>query len=385
MEKLSTRDARRLALARAGLLKPDWTGLPAKAGRDPDAAARAVIARFGYLQLDTISVAGARTHAIVLASRLAGFPADRGEELLRPGAPLFEYWGHEACWMPIELYPHFAFRRRDLREHPWWGPLLTEQPGVAREILGRVRAEGPLRSKDLGGGRGDGVARRVAASLWATGKLAIRERRNFQKVYDLPERVIPDPVRRRSVPRGDAIRTLVLRSLAGHGWAETRTVVDTFRLNRRRKEVVTALSELADAGEVVPCSVGGTTGWIRPGDLELAARLRRVRPRPDRGVLLSPFDPVLWDRKRVGALFDFDYRIEIYTPVAKRKYGYYCLPVLVGERLVGRVDLKAERKRGALDVLSTHYEADPPSAADRAATDHAIDRFARAVGLTRGG
>ena len=130
MENLSIRDARRLALARAGLLKPEWTGLPGKAGRNPRDAAHAHIRRFGYLQLDTISVAGARTHSIVLASRLEGFDTALGEELLRPGDPIFEYWGHEACWLPIELYPLLDFRRKDNRTHPWWGPMLEEHPDV---------------------------------------------------------------------------------------------------------------------------------------------------------------------------------------------------------------------------------------------------------------
>jgi len=387
METLSTRDARRLALARAGLLKPDWTGLPAKAGRSPRAAAHAILDRFGYLQLDTISVAGARTHSIVLASRLEGFDTRLGEGLLQPGEPIFEYWGHEACWMPLALYPHFAFRRKDNRKHPWWGPLLDENPDVAKEILRRVRSEGPLRSKDIGAGGGggwwnDGVAKRAASCLWATGKLAIRERRHFHRLYDLPERVIPEAVRRRKVPHREAMRELVLLSLSGHGWAGRKTIVDTFRLGKRRDEVSRALRQLVDAGEVVTCAVDVVEGWIRTGDLELAARLRRVRPRPDRGVLLSPFDPVLWDRARVSALFDFDYRIEIYTPAAKRVYGYYCLPVLAGDRLIGRVDLKAERKKGRLHVLSTHYEAGKPNAADRAATMHAIARYADSVGLT---
>lgn len=385
MESLSLRDVRRLALARAGLLKPEWTGLPSKAGRDPLDAAQQVIERFGYLQLDTVSVAGARTHGIVLASRLDGFDTALSEELLRPGRPLFEFWGHEACWLPLDLLPAFAFRREDNLSNKWWGPVLEEHSQVARELMARVRAEGPLKSVDFGGGNAGwwkpGVAKHVAGGLMATGKLAIRERRNFQRLYDLPERVYPEEVRRQSVSTPEAIRRLVLLSLDGHGFAGQKTIVDTFRLNRRREMVITTLRELEDTGEVVTCEVDGQAGWIRPRDLELADRLRRVRPRSDRGVLLSPFDPVLWDRKRVEALFDFDYRIEIYTPAAKRKYGYYCLPVLAGDRFVARVDLKALRKKGMLQVLSTHYEDDHPSAATRQAVDSALARYRRSVGL----
>jgi uncharacterized protein len=386
METLPVRDIRRLALARAGLLKPGWTGLPGKAGRQPRDAAQAVIERFGYLQLDTISVAGARTHGIVLASRLDGFDTALAEKLLRPGRPLFEFWGHEACWLPLDLYPVFGFRRKDNRENPWWGPVLTEYPKMARELLARVRGEGPLKSADLGGGGNggwweQGLGKRVAESLWAMGKLAIRERRNFIRTYDLSERVIPEEVLRRSVPLVEAIRELVLRSLDGHGWAGLTTIVDTFRLRGHRGEVKRILEELREEGEVTPLAVGGREGFVRPRDLDLAARLRRTRPRPDRGVLLSPFDPVLWDRQRLRDLHDFDYRIEIYTPAAKRVYGYYSLPVLAGDRLVARVDLKARRKEGVLDVLSTHYEQNPPPAADRAAVESALARYRRSVGL----
>ncbi len=151
MESLSVGDARRLALARAGLLKPEWTGFPRgrKASR-PDAPFD-VIRRFGYLQLDTVSVAGARSHGIVLHSRLPALAPEVPESLLRPGAPLFEYWGHEASWIPIALYPAFAFRRKEFQKHPWWGDLIGDNPRVAASILDRIRKEGPLRATELEG------------------------------------------------------------------------------------------------------------------------------------------------------------------------------------------------------------------------------------------
>ncbi|MCK5207537.1 MAG: winged helix DNA-binding domain-containing protein, partial [Cyclobacteriaceae bacterium] len=137
METISISEARRLALARAGLLKPEWTGLPKRAsGRTLRAtkAAHQIIRRFGYLQLDTVSIAGARSHAIVLLSRLDGFNHELAEELLRPNEPLFEYWGHEASWMPIELYPVFEFRRKAFRCHPWWGDLIGQHPKIANNL-----------------------------------------------------------------------------------------------------------------------------------------------------------------------------------------------------------------------------------------------------------
>ena len=153
-QTLTQLEARRLALARAGLLKPEWTSLPAKAkgaGRRARKTCHAVISRFGYLQLDTVSIAGARSHALVLHSRLDGWDPALAEELLRPGEPLFEYWGHEASWLPIELYPVFAFRRRAFRHHPWWGDIVGQHPKVTRDLRRRIRDEGPLRSADLEG------------------------------------------------------------------------------------------------------------------------------------------------------------------------------------------------------------------------------------------
>jgi uncharacterized protein YcaQ len=150
--------------------------------------------------------------------------------------------------------------------------------------------------------------------------------------------------------------------------------------------VATALGALVEEGQIVPCVLDvcrgkRQQGWIRPRDLELAERLRRVRPRRDRGVLLSPFDPVLWDRPRVQTLFDFEQVLEIFKPAAQRVYGYYCLPVLAGDRLVARYDLKAHRKTGTLEVLALHHEDDRPDAATHEAIHSALTRYAAALHL----
>jgi len=391
-ETLDVRAVRRLALARAGLLAGD---LPTKArggGRTARDAAHSVIDRFGYLQLDTISVAGARSHSLVLASRLDGMDASLGEELLVPGAPLFEYWGHAACWMPLALYPLFEFRRQRFRRHPWWGDLLDANRAAADALLRRARDDGPFRSSDLEGEGGKGwwrikESKRVAEALWSAGELAIRERRGFQRIYDLTERVIPDALRSRPVPVHDAYRALILLALDGHGWADERTIAATWNLRRTRPEFVAALRSLADEGAVVACALADEdetrAGWIRPRDLEVASALRRLRPRDDRGVLLTPFDPLLWDRARVRRLFGFDVVLEIYVPAAKRRYGYFCMPVLAGERLVARVDVKADRAAGRLRIVARHFEG-KATAADREAVRTAVARHARAVGLASG-
>ncbi len=369
METISIPEARRLALARAGLLKPEWTAMPAGAkgsGKRARDAAHRVIGRFGYLQLDTVSIAGARSHAILLLSRLAGFDPALAEELLQPGQPLFEYWGHEASWMPMELYPVFGFRRRALRHHPWWGNIVGAHPKEARTLRRRIREEGPLRSLDMEGQGSRGwwdlkIMKKIATALWSSGELAVRERKNFQRTYDLAERVIPGNVLDARVPEREAVPRLLLLALEGHGWATTGTLCRTWRLSNMKEKIDRALRRLQAEGEILPCALiredgGRTAGWIRPADLELADRLNRIRPGSDHGVLLSPFDPVLWDRDRVRMLFDFDQILEVFKPASRRIYGYYCLPVLAGARLVARVDLKADHQAGRLHVLSARME-----------------------------
>jgi hypothetical protein len=356
-----------------------------------------VIAGFGYLQLDTVSVAGARSHAIVLLSRLDGFDPELAERLLQPGEPLFEYWGHEASWLPLELYPVFAFRRREFVRTPWWGDVVASHPDVADALLRRIRDEGPLRSQDMEGKSGAGwwelkAAKRVAIALWFSGELAIRERVAFQRVYDLAERVIPETYRATEVPEDEALEMLLFRALAGHGWATTGTLARTWRLRNRAGQLAAALARLAERGAIVPCALaanrgGRQTGWVRTDDLELAARLEVVRPRADAGVLLSPFDPLLWERERVARLFGFAQTLEIFKPAAKRVYGYYCMPVLAGERLVARLDLKADRRNRVLRVLSCHQEeggARARTAAAEAARS-ALSRYASALRLEPAG
>ena len=394
LETISTLQARRRALVRGGLLRPDLTGLPKKGPQREKAARQAcmrVIGRFGYLQLDTVAVAGARSHALVLMSRLDGIDPCLGEALLRPGEPLFEYWGHEASWLPMELYPCFEFRRQEFLHHPWWGDVLGENPKVTDQVLGRIRDEGPLRSLDLEGKSGSGwdikLTKKVASALWSRGDLAIRERRNFQRVFDLAERVIPDNLRQRPRDLPTSLRTLLMRALAGHGWAQTGTLTATWRLRNLQPQLIIALDQLVESGQIVPCHLdyqdgGQLKGWIRTEDLELASTLPRLRPRRDKGTLLSPFDPVLWDRARTQRLFGFHQILEIFKPKTTRIYGYFCMPVLVGDRLVARVDLKADQKTAQLAVAGLHYESEEPSTRIREVVTTAISRYASNLGMT---
>ena len=395
-ESISIAQARRLALACAGLLAPRRLGLPARAGARPARArehCHRIIEHFGYLQLDTVAVSGARTHSIVLASRLEGLDASLGETLLTPGAPLFEYWGHEVCWLPLSLYPCLAWRRREYQTHPWWGDVLREHPEVTRSVLRRIESEGPLRSLDLEGRSGGGwwnlkLTRRVAEALWTAGRLAIRERRSFQRSFDLVERVIPDEVRSRRVSSAVAFDTLLLRALAGHGWASTGTLAATWRLVKCRSGSTPRCVACRREDESIRARFVRSGGWSRLDSSRRPrthSRARTPATATRSGSVALPFDPLLWDRARVQTLFDFEQRIEIYKPAGQRRYGYYCLPVLAGDRLIGRVDLKARRAEGDLDVLSVHFENAKPPSRDRHTVRTALERFAASVALRLNG
>lgn len=399
LESLPVRLVRRLALAKGGLLSKAWSGLPDRSPRGEERArqsAHAIIRRFGFLQLDTVSIAGARSHTIVLQSRLPGFPVSLGEDLLQPGEPLFEYWGHEASWIPIELYPAFGFRRREFRAHPWWGDLVRSHPRIAKNLRDRIRAEGPLPSEKLGSKNSSGwwnlgTAKKVAHAMWSSGELAIAKRRHFHRWYDLTERVIPKTWRDREWSEEKSLRALLRLALNAHGWATPATLAATWRLKKRGTAVRKTLETLEARGEIIACqaideSTNETSkGWILQEDLELAHRLATSRPRRDRGILLSPFDPLLWDRERVRRLFGFHQVLEIYKPAPQRIYGYYCLPILAGDELIGRADLKAHRQRGELEVLSLHFGKDHPgsrpASRDRAAAEWGLQRYGDNVGL----
>ncbi|MCA9756047.1 MAG: YcaQ family DNA glycosylase [Candidatus Eisenbacteria bacterium] len=390
MLELDTKRARRLALLAAGLLHPEWIGLEPKGsgkGRVARESALGFVRHFGYLQLDTVSVAGMRSHPMVLWSRHPKIDPALGEELLRPGTPLFEYWGHEACWLPMELYPYFQFRRDEFRDTKWWKDIQKRHRTTADEILARIRNDGPIRSQDLEGKGGGGwwehkPAKRIVVALWFVGDLAIRERTNFQRTFDLPERVVPSELREKPAGWHDSARELIALALRGHGWATIGTLARTWRYLNCRPDLRRALEELEADGRAAPCDLLDTegkriSGWIDPIYLPFIDRLARLRPNTSRARLLSPFDPVLWDRGRVATLFGFEQTLEIFKPAPQRKYGYFCLPVLAGDQLIGRVDPKADRKTGTLHALSEHLEPE----GTRETLRSAFTDFAGAMGL----
>jgi uncharacterized protein YcaQ len=348
-------EARLLLLAAQGLLDP-----PAPATK-PDVLG--CIRRMGALQIDTIHVV-ARSPYLVLWSRLGSYEPRWLEELLAEGG-LFEYWAHEACLLPIELYPLFRHRMEDPGSLGWKYSHggLAEHAEVAERVMAHIRADGEVKSSHFE--RKDGQSggwwnlkpeKRALEYLFSAGALMIARRERFQRVYDLRERVLPETLWKKRVSPEAARRELTLLSALALGVATERWLADYFRLGRAA--VRSVLPALRKQGKLRRVALEGQQedAWLHVDHLPVLAKIRKGTLRATRTVLLSPFDPVVWDRARAEALFDFEYRIECYTPAPKRKYGYFSLPILSKDRLVGRLDAKAHRKEKIFEVKSLHLE-----------------------------
>jgi len=320
--------------------------------------ARRAFRRVGPVQLDSVNVV-ARAHELTLFARLGHY--DRGLPWrMQQTGDLFEYWGHEASLLPVELQPLLRWRMARAHEFAWGGliRLRTDQPGYVEAIFDEVREQGPLAAGELTepGGRtgpwwGWNQGKQALEFLFWSGRLAARRRYpSFERVYDLPERLLPATVMAQPTPsEADAQRELLARAARSLGVGTAADLLDYFRLPRR-PGVRALLDDLVDDGRLLPVAV---EGWRHPAYLDPEAR----RPRRARGrALLSPFDSLIWFRERTERLFGFRFRLELYTPAARRVHGYYVLPFLVGERLVGRVDLKADRRAGVLRVPAAWSE-----------------------------
>ena len=304
-----------------------------------------------------------RSHYLPLFSRLGPYPCGLLDQLAYDGRrrKLFEYWGHEASLLPVRLQPMLRWRMaRAAAGQGTYGQLATfgrERRGYVDAVLAEVRARGALGAGDLAdGSRGQGGwwgwsdGKTALEFLFWAGEVTTATRRGFERVYDLPERVLPKAVLALPTPEPtDAQRVLLLHAARALGVATARDLRDYFRLDAA--DVPARLAELVEAGALLPVSVAG---WAQPAYLDPAARLPR---RVDARALLSPFDSLVWERERTERIFGFRYRLEIYTPAHKRTHGYYVLPFLLGDRLVARVDLKTDRQTGCLRVLATHVEA----------------------------
>jgi uncharacterized protein YcaQ len=360
--RISSDAARALLLAAQGLDRR-----PARAARKADVLE--TIRRMGVLQIDTIHVV-ARSPYLVLWSRLGDYQPRWLEELLAEGA-LFEYWAHEACFLPIEDYPLYRHRMLDAANMGWkyareWA---AQNRAALDRVLAHVRENGQVRSADFE--RTDGsngkwwgwkTEKRALETLFTSGELMIARRHNFQRVYDLRERILPDWDDAMLPPLDEMRRVLALRAVRALGITTARWVGDYFRT--RKLETLAVVKALAGEGALLRAQVEGWSeeAYIHPDNAALAEKAAAGKLRPKLTTLLSPFDPLVWDRARALELFGFDYRIECYTPAPKRRYGYFTLPILRRGALIGRLDAKAHRKEGRFEVKALHLEPSVPLA-----------------------
>jgi uncharacterized protein len=332
----------------------------------------ATIGRLGCVQLDSVMTV-ARAHRLTLAARVGKVPATTLNGLRRSGS-IAEVWAHEASLIDANDLPYFRGGMLREQQHRWWGAVLQEHPKIAKEVLCRIEAEGPLTPGDFGGAGTPGwwewsPVKQVFEALFSSGQLAVRERRSFARVYDLPERLYSTQ-QLAPADDADALRWRVLRAVTARGIVTERRLSDYFRVSGRSRPLATPVAELIDEGGIVRVQVGEHPALADPVVLT-------PPDHPTAVVLLCPFDNLIWDRDETERLFDFRHRLEIYVPKAKRQYGYYVLPLLVGSRIVGRADVKADRKAGDLRILAMHWNGRPaPRALDRAAT-----RLAWTLGL----
>jgi len=362
-EKISLAMARRIALGAQGFNDPRPGGIP-----DRRHLAR-VLSRTGLLQIDSVS-AVVRAHYMPLYSRLGPYPLTLLDNaaVTRKRA-VFEYWAHEASFLPVETYPLMRWRmqRAERGEEMYlglakWG---RERREMIDEIYAQVAERGPIAASDIEGHKGNGgwwgwsEAKHAFEWLFWAGRITTAYRRGFERYYDLPERVLPQAVLDLPVPSvEDAHRELLRISARAHGIATYGDLRDYFRL--APGDTKDRIEELVETGELLPVQV---ESWDKAAYLHKDARIpRRIEAR----ALLAPFDPVVFERTRTEKLFNFRYRIEIYTPAEKRQYGYYVLPFLLGDRIVARVDLRADRPASVLRVHAAYAEAGaPPETAAR--------------------
>jgi uncharacterized protein YcaQ len=352
---MSAAVARRITLAAQGFADPR------PAGRIDRRHLRRVIDRVGVLQIDSVNVLS-RSHYLPVFARLGPYARQLLDDFCWGGSrrEMFEYWAHEASFVPLRLHPHLRWRMARAHQGAWGGVrrLAAERPGFVEEVRQLVAAKGPIGGGAVGGPRPE---RRPGAMWnWHDGKTALEwlfycgevtaaARPRFERLYDLTERVLPAAVVDAPTPAvEDAQRELVRVAARALGVATEPDLRDYFRMSHA--DCQPRVAELVSAGELIPARVDG---WPHPAYLFAGARApRRVLAR----ALLSPFDSLIWERARAERMFDFRYRIEIYTPAHKRVHGYYVLPFLLGEALVARVDLKADRQAGVLRVRSAFVE-----------------------------
>ena len=374
MRTVKVEAARRIALGAQGF------GVKRPTGRVDARHFRRVMERIGLVQLDSVNVC-VRTHYMPFYARLGPYDRDKLDGWLNRSGENFEYWCHEAAVLPVDRYPLWRWKMDEMR--PWRRAqaLMDAHPELLGDVLRQVDEHGPLTVTDLDAPNhrdepwwGYGFGKVALEVLFAEGKIGALRTGNFTRLYDTPERMIAAPhLSAPGVPKEEAYRHLLREAVRHHGIGTALDLIDYYRLHAPTARPV--LAALADAGDIEEVEV---PGWRGPVYLDPHA----IRPRSITGAtFLSPFDPVVWYRDRAERLFDFRYRIEIYVPQPKRVHGYYVLPFMLDGELVGRCDLKADRKGGRLLVQSAFVEEDddPVRVADAMAPE--LERFASWLGL----
>ncbi len=341
------------------------------------------IRRLACVQLDSISTVE-RSHRIALGARIGDHPRDAVSKLLRQGR-VFEYWAHEACLLPIASWPLFR-PQMHAGGRRWYGEIEREHPHLREQVLEEIRRRGPLGSRHFEGAATRGEmwgwkpAKRMLELLWNHGELVVADRTGFQRLYDLPERVVPrDILDAAHVPEAERLRALVLAAVRARGALTEAGVVEHWRLRGGVGRVRSAVDGLVADGLLERLAVeDGGPGVIVVANADLDP------PTPTAAVLLSPFDNLLWDRPFARRVLGFDHLIEVYKPAPQRRFGYYVLPFVRRDRVVARIDLKTERAEGVLVVRAVHREPGVrASTTFDDALDAALDRLRRVIGLER--
>lgn len=359
-DRIGAAAARRIALAAQGFGERRGA-LPALDRRH----LKRFLSRNGLLQIDSVNVL-VRAHYMPVFSRMGAYPLGLIDDNARgKKRVMFEYWAHEASLLPVELQPLMRWRmeraERGERVYSGLARFAAERAGFVEQVLREIDRRGALAASDFEGGKGQGSwwgwseAKHALEWLFWTGRITTAERRaSFERVYDLTERVLPAAILSMPTPSAnEAQRELLRISARALGVATAADLRDYFRLPA--EDMKARIAELVEAGDIVPVRV---EGWSQQAYLDPAARRpRRIEAR----ALLSPFDPLVWERSRAERLFGFHYRIEIYTPAERRVHGYYVLPFLLGEGIAARVDLKADRQAGVLRVMAAHRELHAPA------------------------
>ncbi len=337
--------------------------------------------RLSCVQLDSISTVE-RSHRIALGARVGDYPRETVSRLLRRGR-LIEYWAHEACLLPAEDWPLFR-PAMQIGGRRWYGEVDRTHPHLREHVLAEIRERGPLGSRHFDGAATQGEmwgwkpAKRMLELLWNQGDLVVAGRQGFQRLYDVPERVLPSELLAAPTPaEPQRLRELVTRAVRARGVLTERGVVEHWRLSRGAARVRDAVESLVADGVLARLAVDdGGPPVLVPAGIELDL------PAPSSAVLLSPFDNLLWDRPFARRILGFDHLIEVYKPAPQRRFGYYVLPLLWRDRIVGRADLKSDRAAGALLVKAFHREDRVrASGALDGAFDRALDRLRRVIGL----